>query len=228
MVSTVLVAATGSVCLADGYSHSGKGFAPPADFSWTGLYVGGQAGLLTGNTQGEVPGAPFLNTDYDFDGGLYGGHVGYNYQSGQWVLGIEGTYSGSQAQGNTSCVFNVFTCQRELNWIATIEGRLGYAFGRSLLYARGGWAWGELDTTVSLLGIPGASLTGSETHDGWTAGFGFEHALGEWVTARVEYSHVDLGTENHALTGGGIGPIDDNVDAEIDSIRVGASIKLGN
>ena len=212
--------------MAGGYEPSGKGFAPPPVYSWTGFYVGGHAGLATGYTEAQVPGfGGFADTDFSMDGGIYGGHVGYNYQTGAWVFGIEGTYSGSNVEGNgTSLV--VFNVQRELDWLATVEGRLGYAFGRSMIYARGGCAWGKLDTDVSIAGFNILSV--DATHNGWTAGFGFEHALGDWLIARVEYAHVDLDTENHALALAGLGCcVTDNVEGEIDTIRIGASIKFG-
>lgn len=210
----------------------GKGFAPPPVYSWSGFYVGGHAGLATGDTQGRVPfdfdcdcGLNGISTDYDMDGGIYGGYVGYNHQHGSWVFGIEGTYSAADVQGDTT-VLAIFGVDRDLDWLATIEGRVGYAFGRSMVYARGGWAWGELETRVDFLGTP--ILRGDDTHNGWTAGFGFEHAFGHSIIARVEYSHVDLDTENHALSFGGGGPtIPDYVEAEIDTLRIGVSFKFG-
>lgn len=235
IIAMVAIASLSSVAMADGYEGpSGKGFAPPPVYSWSGFYVGGHAGLATGDTQGRVPTGIIgtITTDYDMDGGIYGGYVGYNYQKGAWVFGIEGTYSDADVQGDTT-VLAIFNVDRDLDWLATIEGRIGYAFGRSMVYARGGWAWGKLETNVSVPGIPGLfpgfSFSGDDTHDGWTAGFGFEHAIGHAVIARVEYSHIDLDTENHALGPVPIigGTIPDNVEAEIDTIRLGVSIKFG-
>jgi len=220
------------MAMAGGYEPSGKGFAPPPVYSWTGFYVGGHAGLASGDTEGGVQGFSGVDTQLDLDGGIYGGYVGYNYQSGAWVFGIEGTYSGSNidANGQTPPLFGLFPfqVQQELDWLATIEGRVGYAFGRSMVYARGGWAWGKLETTADILPGP-PTLTGSETHNGWTAGFGFEHALGDWLIARVEYSHVDLDSETHNLRCGGCffdnTPIEN--EAELDIIRIGLSVKFG-
>src|SRR5690349_11243363 len=91
---------------ADGYrSRSIKDGAQP--FSWTGLYIGGHAGLATGDTQGvpDLGGAPGLfRTDYNLDGALYGGQVGFNWQTGPMVLGVEASLSGSSIQGNTTCL----------------------------------------------------------------------------------------------------------------------------
>jgi len=228
IIAMVAIVSMSSMAMAGGYELSGKGFASPPVYSWTGFYVGGHAGLATGNTEAQVPGFDGLaDTDFSMDGGIYGGHVGYNYQTGAWVFGIEGTYAGSNVEGNGPS-FVVLNVQRELDWLATVEGRVGYAFGKSMVYARGGWAWAKLETNVSLLGIAALSVSGDSTHNGWTAGFGFEHVIGHSVIARVEYAHVDLDTENHALTAGGLPfTIPDNVEGEMDTIRLGVSIKFG-
>lgn len=199
--------------------------APPAyAFTWTGIYVGAHAGLMTGNTQGTPDlGDPvadrFFSTDYDMNGGLFGGHIGYNYQVGSAVLGIEGSFSGSTAEGDgQSGIF--LTSQRELDWLATVTGRIGYAMGRSLVYAKGGVAWGELQTDVSFGGIN--ILSGSETHVGWTAGLGVEHALTDHVTVRLEYAHIDFGSEDHTLAPG----LNTEVEAEFDTLSLGVSYKF--
>lgn len=216
-----------------GPEHGSIKDAPLAPgFSWTGIYAGVHAGLATGDRSSELDGIP-IKTDYDIDGALYGGHLGYNHQLGNWVLGIEGTYSGSNIDGDSSCVLNLFSCSTDIDWLATIEGRLGYAFGRSLVYARGGVAWGDVNTKADLF-IPGVlTFDGGETHTGWTIGAGFEHAISDRVIARIEYSHVDLGSETHDLGVSILGTpipgasIPTEVDAEIDTIKIGVSIKFG-
>ena len=199
-------------------------------FSWSGFYVGGHAGIATGNTQGD-PDLPFgpsslFSTDFDMNGALYGAHVGYNIQKGNIVFGIEGTFDGSSIQGNTTCAL-IFECEREVDWVATAVGRLGYAMDRAMVYAMGGGAWADLNTEVSIAGIP--VLSGGETHTGWVAGFGFAYAVSDRVIARIEYAHMDFGSETHNLkfTGGGPGGIKSDVDAEIDTIRLGVSLKFG-
>ena len=71
--------------------------------------------------------------------------------------------------------------------------------------------------------------SGSETHVGWTAGLGFEHAITNNITARIEYAHIDLGSDDHALKVngcGGCGSLDSSVDAEFDAVTVGANYKF--
>src|SRR6185295_6813593 len=82
---TALVSISG-VAAADGY-RGVKDYDRP--FSWTGLYVGGHAGVATGNTQGDPGLGGPLSTDYSVNGALYGGQVGFNWQTGLVVLGVE-------------------------------------------------------------------------------------------------------------------------------------------
>jgi outer membrane immunogenic protein len=226
---------------ADGLPSKGQVRAPAAEapFSWRGFYAGLHAGLATGNTQGEI--GPF-SSDYEMNGALYGAQVGYLGQWGNVVAGIEGTYSGSNVQGSDAgcLVFIVgVDCRRDVNWLATVVGRAGIAYDRVLLYGLGGVAWADVDTDIRILNQP--FLSGGDTHVGWTAGFGVEWALSNRVSARIEYAHIDLGRENQSLNfagyggevpsfaeGDGSGRIRDRVDLQMDTVRLGINIKLGD
>ena len=209
---------------------------------WAGLYVGGSAGFGVGDTSGklmfdrydtpvlskatsrmdgeEIDILDFLSSDYDVNGAIYGVHVGYNFQRGNLVYGVELGLNGTDIDGSDSCVV-IFKCERALDWYATAVARLGYASGKTLFYGFGGVAWGEVQTDISLLGVlPIAS--GEETHLGWVAGLGIEHALSDRFSVRVEYSHVDLGEEDHSLGEG----LSSEVDLSFDAIKIGASYKL--
>lgn len=201
-------------------------FYAPA-YNWTGFYIGGQAGLATGNTQGD-PDLPFgppelFSTDYSIDGALYGGHVGYNFQAGNLVFGLEGTFDGSSIQGNTACVL-VLECEREVNWVGTLVGRIGYAQGPAMVYGLGGVAWAAMDTEVSIAGV--SLLSGDDTHTGWVLGGGLAYAVSDNIIARIEYAHMDFGSETHVLADGPF-TVDDDVDAKLDTVRIGVSFKFG-
>jgi outer membrane immunogenic protein len=205
-----------------------------AGYSWQGFYVGAHAGLVTGNTQGladlSLFGGPAIATDYSLAGALYGVHAGYNLQRGAVVFGIEGSWSGSNVQGNTACVV-VFDCKREVDSVYTLAGRLGWAMNRTMVYGLLGVAWGEVNTKVTSQLIP-ISLSSDERHVGWVAGFGLEHALSDRVSFRIEYTRIDLGDETHNLAISpaiiGFPAIPDKVDVTIDTIRLGVNIKLTN
>jgi outer membrane immunogenic protein len=223
-----------SAYAADVYSKSSMKDEPVYDAPaaiWAGLYVGGSAGFGVGNTTGhlkfdqiealrEVDGPDFnpFSSDYDVNGAIYGVHIGYNFQRDNWVYGVEVGFNGSGIEGSDNCFF--FTkCERSLDWYATGVGRLGYASGKTLFYGFGGVAWGSVQTDIS---TPHFTLSGDATHVGWTAGLGIEHAITDRLSARVEYSHVDLGKEDHDLGHG----LKSEVDLSFDAIKVGASYKL--
>ena len=211
---------------ADGMPRGSIKDAPQA-FSWTGFYIGGHAGLVTGETTGDVGLGGPLNTDFTLNGALYGGQAGYNWQSGPTVLGVEASWSGANIQGNTACVA-ILECKRDVDWLATVVGRAGIAIDRSLLYAMGGVAWADVGTDVRIANVP--LLSGSETHVGWIAGFGFEHAFTDRISTRIEYAHIDLGSKDTGLTPAGGGPalVTDKVDVRMDTIRLGVNVKLTN
>ncbi len=209
-------------------------------YSWTGAYVGFHAGFGVGDTDGVinelfVPGVFELTSDYEVNGALYGGQIGYNWQNGNLVFGINASYSGSEidgAQNTCESVLVIITadCDRELEWLATVTGRIGYASGRTMVYAHGGVAWGEIDTNidVNFIGLgPIATLSGSETHTGYVVGLGLQHALSDNLVVGIEYSHIDLGDENHGLSAAG-GPtgLSSNVEMEIDSINMTVNWKF--
>ncbi len=184
----------------------------------------------------------FLSNDYDMDGAIYGAFLGYNWQNGNAVFGVEGGINGTDFDGHTDCAL-IADCSRELDYYARVVGRLGYARDNLLFYGFGGVAWGDVSTDVSLFGKSAddswdvdddadfsSSFNQSQTHVGWTAGVGLEVAFTERFFAGVEYAHVDLGEESYrALSYADNGDsihIDNNVDVEFDVIKLRASYKL--
>jgi outer membrane immunogenic protein len=169
-----------------------------------------------------------LSSAYDVDGAIYGAHIGYNWQRSNLVYGVELGLNGSDIDGADRCFSSLLVvadCERSLDWYATAVARLGYASGNTLFYGFGGVAWGEVSTNVKVSTIfGGLNLSGEETHVGWTAGLGIEHAFTDRFSARVEYSHVELGSEDHSL--GEHGYLKSDVDLSFDAIKVGASYKL--
>jgi outer membrane immunogenic protein len=157
---------------------------PPyyAPYNWTGFYIGINGGGGWGNT--DWSGASF-NTS----GGLAGGTLGYNWQMGQGVFGLEGDFDWSNIGASTTCGTS---CEVRNHWLSTVRARFGYAFDRFMPYVTGGLAFGEVETSAA--GV--VSVT--DTKVGWTIGAGVEGAIaGPW-TAKVEYLYVDLGNSANA------------------------------
>ncbi len=151
-------------------------------YNWTGAYVGLNGGYGWGSSSLS---GPLSSGSFDTSGGLVGGTLGYNYQVGQAVFGLEGDLDWSGVKGSGAC--GPLSCSTRNNWLSTVRGRLGYAADRFMPYVTGGAAFGDIKTSVSGIG------DSTTTKTGWTLGGGVEAALaGPW-TAKLEYLYVDLG-----------------------------------
>jgi outer membrane immunogenic protein len=155
-------------------------------FTWTGFYVGANAGYAWGNA--AWAGGPSFGTQ----GWLGGGTLGYNLQSGSFVWGLEGDIDYSTNKATNPC------CTTRNTWLGTARGRIGYALDRFMPYATGGAAFGGVKMTPA----GGGSVT--DTRVGWTAGAGVEWAfLGAW-SAKIEYLYVDLGSADCSVAACGV------------------------
>jgi outer membrane immunogenic protein len=156
-------------------------YAPPPVYNWTGFYLGINGGGAFGQSsfEGAVP-----SGTYNVSGGLVGGTIGYNWQIGQAVLGLEGDMDWASIRGSSNCAG--LACDTRNDWLGTARGRLGYAFDRWMPYVTGGAAFGNIKSSL-------AGIDTDTTKVGWTAGAGIEAAVGGPWTVKVEYLYVDLG-----------------------------------
>jgi outer membrane immunogenic protein len=217
-----------TVANADGLAYRGHYRASVPDVSWTGCYVGVQAGYMWSNVDGlgtNIAGLFPTPYEYDVDGFVGGGHIGCNYQRGSIVVGVEGDLEGSAADGSATAVSGALTYEHEteVNWMASLRGRLGYASGSSLFYLTAGWAWAEVDHSIGFAGVAEPFHTYSETRDGWTVGAGYEVVMTRRITARIEYRYTDLGSVSD--TNAGANSIDRN-DMDFHAVRLGLTAKF--
>ena len=131
---------------------------PAPIWTWTGFYVGANIGAGWGTTKSTLTSiaAPGLGAaaislpiaQNSRSGFLGGGQIGYNYQLGWAVLGVEGDFEGLGVTGTAPCLV-AFSCNADSHWLATVSGRIGGLVGdRTLVYVKGGAAW--LNTAHSL------------------------------------------------------------------------------
>ncbi len=170
----------------------------PVPYSWTGLYLGLNAGYAAAKA-GETLAGPGVSGSGSatLAGGVGGAQIGYNYQFGAAVMGFEADFDGSMA--TKSITAGISTGTYQIPWIGTLRGRVGYAFDRFLVYATAGGAATQLLSNVNV-GAIGSSST-SFVHGGWTAGGGIEAAITDSLSARVEYLYLDTGNINVAQVG---------------------------
>jgi outer membrane immunogenic protein len=154
----------------------------PLVYNWTGFYGGvhlGAGGFDGGGGSGLVG----------------GGQVGYNFQiDRQWVLGVEGEFSGTTI-GSRENIGDVVSVRGGIDWVSTLAPRVGYAFDRWLVYGKVGGAW--IHGSGGIDGVRGDSISFSGTTSGWMAGIGAEYALRDNWTAKVEFDTMDFGGGNN-------------------------------
>jgi outer membrane immunogenic protein len=207
-----LLALSGAAWSADlppGPYYKAPAYLPPV-YNWTGFYIGANGGGGFGYSKWDT------TSSFNPTGGVVGGTLGYNYQIGAAVLGIEGDIDWAGLSGSTTggCPAG---CKTSDSWLSTIRGRLGYAADRFMPYITAGGAFGNIQASTP--GLGGASTTNA----GWTVGAGLEFAVAPRWTLKAEYLYVDLGKFN---CGVGCGAPVDNVSFSTNLIRGGFNYRF--
>jgi outer membrane immunogenic protein len=197
VTATAVIAAFGFVASAQAADMPMKAPMAPmmaAPYNWTGFYVGVDGGWGRGHHD-RLTTAGFANS-YDSDGGLIGGHAGYNWQSNQFVFGVEGDAHWANLKGDDAGVGGT-TDETTTRFLGSIRGRVGVAWDRFLIFGTGGWAFANMNHH-NTGGVP---VDNSVDRNGPTAGGGFQWAFNQNWSMGVEYRHYWLGEYNLAPTG---------------------------
>src|SRR5689334_17255399 len=152
LLSTVALAAVSTTALAaDLPSRAAPPVAPvyAPVFTWTGLYIGLNAGVgWADDTNVYItdtrPPARTTSLSVGSDAGFVGGgQIGYNFQTGAFVFGLEADiqYADLTAKANWSG-YTWWGNGGNSQYFGTVRARAGYAFDRVLVYVTGGLAYG--------------------------------------------------------------------------------------
>jgi outer membrane immunogenic protein len=238
--------------------------APPMvmAYSWSGCYVGVNGGYGWGENHSTlapspdavsqafwnpafIAGAAPSNFGYTNSGGVAGGQVGCNWQSGQFVFGGEADIDWANLKGSQSIatagiapfVPGFFASSSNLQWLGTVRGRIGWSPATAdhwLFYATGGLAYGSVNYNTSFT-FPATNdfqtLASTNTQAGWTAGAGVEWAFNNNWTVRAEYLYVDLGNRTFTTVGTGRAAnvattLTDSFSNRYNIVRVGLNYKF--
>jgi outer membrane immunogenic protein len=193
-------------------------------YNWTGFYVGAHVGYAWADFTGVDPVVGVLTDSVSARGFIYGGQLGYNYQMGSWVFGIEGDFSFGDVKHSETFV-GLATAEVKLDRIITAAARIGYAFDRTLIYGKFGGAWTQEKYNFTVLGIGVAN--GTVDRSGWMLGVGLEYAfLGNW-SAKIEYNYLDMGRKDVTLTVLGLIPVTvANVDLTVQTVKAGINYRF--
>jgi outer membrane immunogenic protein len=195
----------------------------------------------------------FTSTDSsNLNGVVGGGQIGYNWQTQNWVWGLEADIQGTDEKGSRSATCPTGICSapfgvtalfpgaavplalnQKIDWFGTVRGRAGVLVSpKVLLYATGGLAYGGVNSNETIGAVP-VGFSNTDTRVGYTVGAGIEGVIGGNWTAKLEYLWVDLGrTSGSFLTtfpalGGGFITSSYNSHVTDNVLRVGLNYKFG-
>ena len=154
--------------------------------NWTGFYVGAMGGYASEATSDSS----------GLKGGFGGGTLGYNWQSGMLVLGIEADGAWADVS-QTVTAPGLVTLRDKVEFLGTVRGRVGAAFNQVLLYGTGGFAFADNKLSGNVLGV---SLSDSKLHTGWAAGAGIEWMFAQRWSLKAEYLYRRFESQTYFTT----------------------------
>jgi outer membrane immunogenic protein len=219
VLATVLAGLTSTAALAADLGARAPYAKAPAMMqavsNWSGFYIGGNVGYGWGNDRTDFAFFPSEATfgtrngslDTKANGVIGGAQIGYNWQVGSIVTGIEADIQGSGIRGSATgpllspttglpFVGQSRSSDEKLSWFGTVRGRLGTSITPMfLLYATGGLAYGEVKNSANTFFAAVDQFPASvrTTKVGWTAGAGGEWMFAPGWSTKLEYLFVDLG-----------------------------------
>jgi opacity protein-like surface antigen len=205
---------------------------------WSGFYIGlngGGAVAFAASDFSILGNAAFASVNNPLTGGIGGAQIGFNWQTGVTVFGLEADIQASSVKGSLSapcaaglCVVPLTaTYAQKVPWFGTVRGRLGFAWSGWLIYATGGYAYARLETDA-FAGVPGAFATfnNHDNRNGWTAGTGIEVAIAPAWSVKLEYLYLDFGRANTTLLFPALPAIVDNARFTMNVVRAGVNYQF--
>lgn len=237
LMATTALLATPAMA-ADAVVYNDPTPVAPDTFSWTGGYIGVNAGYAGGKFK-----HPYSSKGYDTvfeeedneslllsvtSSGFVGGvQAGYNWQfNNNIIAGLEADFQGTNLKGEVKLSDGPFSAKAgtKVNWFGTVRARLGFApVERLMVYGTGGYAYGKVKSYVD---GDDFNVSKSKTKSGWTIGAGAEYALANNWTLKSEYLYTDLGKTKL------INYVEDGVTTKLDAkvkfhtVRIGLNYKF--
>lgn len=187
--------------------------------NWSGIYIGGQVGYdwavnkyTYNNGAGIVE--DFNESQVKSPGSAAGGgHAGIQGQFGNWVLGLEGNYNWtSLKQDDVSVAIQGAPRSLKIDGIAAVVGKVGYSFDRWMIYAKGGWADADINTTATTAGVSGAV---KKWQSGYTIGTGIDYKITQNWVAGLEFDYYNFAYNRSVLNTNGTTSAWTNTNANI-------------
>lgn len=175
-------------------------------YDWSGVYVGIAAGVSDHDARWtDLNDDWFIGSlDFGSTSAAVGGYVGYNFVAGPVVLGVEGDILGAFNDDDGIGPNYDDTYQNDLNWLASLRGRIGVPVDQFLLYATGGIAFAGVKNEMHSDDFPDEDFEDTDsTLTGYAVGGGVEYAMTPNLMLRLEGLYYDFGSDTYAQQLGG-------------------------
>ncbi len=201
-----------------------------AVYDWSGFYIGANGGWGSSrNSWDSTLGLLGAEGSHDATGGTVGGQVGYRWQAGTFVFGIEGQGNWADFTGsNTSTLFPGFSNRSKIDAFGLFTGQVGYAFNNALLYVKGGAAVTSNQYRINT--VPGALFASAsdDTRWGGTIGVGLEYGFAPNWSVGVEYDHLFMQDKTYDFTSpAGVLVASDRIRQDVDLVTARLNYKFG-
>ncbi len=206
----------------------------PVIYDWSGFYIGANGGWGDSHSCWNfvtVAGVAFADGCRDRSGGLVGGQIGYRWQTGQFVFGLEAQGDWADLSSSHVSLFNpTLSTNVKTDAIGLFTGQIGWAWNTALLYVKGGAAVTDnnltLFNTASGIGL----LSTSATRWGGTLGVGFEYGFAPNWSVGVEYDHLWMGTSNNSFSSTDprlVGIVNNRITQDVDMVALRINYRFG-
>jgi len=211
--------------------------APPmiaAVYDWSGFYIGANGGWGSSRKCWDfvTPAGVFVAAEgcHDASGGTAGGQIGYRWQTGTWVFGVEGQGNWADFRGSNISPVSGLRNDSRIDAFGLFTGQIGYAANNALFYLKGGAAvTADRFRTFTPVGNVLTSQTGDDTRWGSAVGVGIEYGFAPNWSAAVEYDHLFMQNRTYTFTTvpGGVFAGNDRIRQDVDLVTVRVNYRWG-
>jgi outer membrane immunogenic protein len=208
-------------------------------YDWSGFYVGANGGWGSSRKCWDftTPAGAFVVAEgcHDATGGVAGGQIGYRWQSGTWVFGVEAQGDWADLKGsNVSLAFPAFGNRSKIDGFGLFTGQVGYAANNALFYLKGGAAVvSDRFSSFSTITNVQVDNTVNDTRWGGVVGAGVEYGFAPNWSAAIEYDHLFMQDKTYTFTNNGVaGPVGtlfstDRIRQDVDLVTVRVNYRWG-
>ncbi|MEL6299145.1 MAG: outer membrane beta-barrel protein [Pseudomonadota bacterium] len=197
--------------------------------SWTGFFAGLELGYAWGDHDWTFVNDGYYNDNagdtasMSGDGVLAGAHIGYQVQWRRFVFGVEANLNSVSTNADEqSQYFNDDTFKTDIDWLATVAGRVGYTVNAWHGYLKGGFAFADVEVSAEVDG--GRRFSDSDTLTGYVLGAGVDYRAAKNFVIGIEYNYISLDDERFAESDPSLSEVLIDADAELHTLKAKASL----